>query len=102
MKNKLKNFIKRIGTEFIGNILNYLMITLIFGGLILGFTGTICGVGYVFMLLTQTTDIINLENVFNYGMGFSGLIIFIVTIIYFIVSLAIDFVKWIVRCWKES
>lgn len=94
--------IKKIGKESINNMFTILIIILIFGCLAIGFTGTICGVGYVFMLLTQTTDIINLENVFNYGMGFSGLIIFIVTIIYFIVSLAIDFVKWIVRCWKES
>ena len=53
------------------------------------------------MLITQTNNY-TIENLINFGMASSSIMIFIVAFIWFIGDSVINFVKWIINCWKES
>ena len=101
MKNKLSNFRKNI---FKGIRLGFkeLMIVLLIMFILLSiFFGWTCFIGFITMLITQNSNY-TIENLINFGMASTSIIAFIIIIVWFIGDSVINFVKWIMKCWKNS
>ena len=101
MKNKLinfsKNIFKGVKTGF-KELLIVILILSIFLGMLFSWT---CLIGFIAMLITQNSNY-TIENLINFGMASSSIMIFIVVFIWFIGDSVINFVKWIKDCWKNS
>ena len=101
MKNKLSNFSKNIfkgvKTGF-KELMIVLLILSIFLSILFGWT---CFIGFIAMLITQNSNY-TIENLINFGMASSSIMIFIIVFIWFIGDSVINFVKWIIKCWKNS
>ena len=101
MKNKLINFSKNIfkGVKTgLKELLIVILILSIFLGLLFSWT---CFIGFIAMLITQNSNY-TIENLINFGMASSSIMIFIVVFIWFIGDSVINFVKWIKKCWENS
>ena len=101
MKNKLSNFSKNIfkgvKTGF-KELLIILLILFIFLGILFSWT---CFIGFIAMLITQTSNY-TIDNLMNFGMCSTSIIAFIIITVWFIGDSVINFVKWIMSCWKNS
>ena len=101
MKNKLSNFSKNIfkgvKTGF-KELLIVILILSIFLGMLFGWTFFI---GFIAMLITQAKPF-TIDNLINFGMASTTIIVFIIFIVWFIGCSVINFVKWIMNCWKNS
>ena len=101
MKNKLINFSKNIfkGMKLsLKELMIFLLIISILLSIILGWT---CFIGFITMLIIQTKPF-TIDNLINFGMGTTSIIAFIIIIVWFIGDSVINFVKWIIKCWKNS
>ena len=101
MKNKLSNFSKNIfkgvKTGF-KELLIVILILSIFLGMLFGWTFFI---GFIAMLITQAKPF-TIDNLINFGMASTTIIVFIIFIVWFVGDSVINFVKWIMNCWKNS
>ena len=101
MKNKLINFsrniFKGVKTGF-KELLIVILILSIFLGLLFSWT---CFIGFIAMLITQTSNY-TIDNLMNFGMASTSIMAFITLIVWFIGDSVINFVKWIMSCWKNS
>ena len=101
MKNKLSNFSKNIfkgvKTGF-KELLIVILILSIFLGMLFG---GICSIGFIAMLITQTKPF-TIDNLINFGMASISIMFFVIVMVWFIGDSVINFVKWIIDCWKES
>ena len=101
MKNKLinfsKNIFKGVKTGF-KELLIVILILSIFLGMLFSWTFFI---GFIAMLITQAKPF-TIENLINFGIASTSIMIFIVAFIWFIGDSVINFVKWIMSCWKNS
>ena len=101
MKNKLTNFSKNIfkGIRLgIKELLIILLLISIFLGMLFGWTFFI---GFIAMLITQAKPF-TIDNLMNFGMCSISIIAFITLIVWFVGGSVINFVKWIINCWKNS
>ena len=101
MKNKLSNFSKNIfkGIRLgIKELLIVLLIMSIFLGMLFSWT---CLIGFIAMLITQTKPF-TIDNLMNFGMASTSIMAFITLIVWFVGGRVINFVKWIMNCWKNS
>ena len=101
MKNKLinfsKNIFKGVKTGF-KELLIALLILSIFLVLLLSST---CSIGFIAMLITQNSNY-TIENLINFGMASTSIMVFVIVMVWFIGDSVINFVKWIMKCWKNS
>ena len=101
MKNKLinfsKNIFKGVKTSF-KELLIVILILSIFLGMLFSWT---CLIGFIAMLITQAKPF-TIDNLMNFGVASSSIMIFIVVFIWFIGDSIINFVKWIKKCWENS
>lgn len=101
MKNKLSNFSKNI-FKGIKLGLKELMITLLIMSIFLGMLfGWTCFIGFIAMLITQAKPF-TINNLINFGMASTSIIVFIIFIVWFVGCSVINFIKWIMKCWKNS
>ena len=101
MKNKLINFSKNIfkGAK---TGLKELMIVLLIMSILLGILfGCTCFIGFIAMLITQAKPF-TIDNLMNFGMVSISIMAFITLIVWFVGGSVINFVKWIIACWKNS
>ena len=101
MKNKLINFSKNIfkGVKIgLKELLIVILILSIFLGMLFG---GICSIGLIAMLITQTKPF-TIDNLIDFGMGSITIMVFITFMVWLVGSSVINFVKWIIDCWKES
>ena len=101
MKNKLSNFRKNIFKGIRLGIKELLIILLIMSILLSIFLGWTCFIGFIAMLITQTKPF-TIDNLMNFGMCSISIIAFITLIVWFVGGSVINFVKWIIDCWKIS
>ena len=101
MKNKLinisKNIFKGIKTGF-KELLIVILILSIFLGMLFG---GICSIGLIAMLITQAKPF-TIDNLINFGMASISIMVFVIVMVWFIGDSVINFVKWIMNCWKNS
>ena len=101
MKNKLSNFSKNI-FKGVKTGFKELLITLLIISIIISiFFGGICFIGFISMLITQTSNY-TIVNLMNFGMCSTSIMAFITLIVWFVGGSVINFVKWIIDCWKNS
>ena len=101
MKNKLINFSKNI-FKGVKTGFKELMIVILILSIFLGMLfGGICFIGFILMLITQTSNY-TIDNLMNFGMFPTSIIAFITLIVWFVGGSVINFVKWIKECWKNS
>ena len=101
MKNKLINFSKNIFKGVKTGFKELLIVILIlstFLGMLFRWTFLI---GFIAMLITQTNNY-TIENLINFGMASTSIMAFITLIVWFVGGSVINFVKWIIDCWKIS
>ena len=101
MKNKLINFSKNIFKGVKTGFKELLIVILIlstFLGMLFGWT---CFIGFIAMLITQTKPF-TIDNLMNFGMASISIMAFITLIVWFVGGSVINFVKWIIKCWKNS
>ena len=101
MKNKLINFSKNIFKGIRLVIKELLIFLLIMSILVSIFFGWTCFIGFIAMLITQTKPF-TIDNLMNFGMCSISIIAFITLIVWFVGGSVINFVKWIIDCWKNS
>ena len=101
MKNKLinfsKNIFKGVKTGF-KELLIVILILSIFLGIFFSWT---CFIGFIAMLITQAKPF-TIDNLIDFGMASTSIMFFVVVMVWFIGDSVINFVKWIMRCWKNS
>ena len=101
MKNKLinfsKNIFKGVKTGF-KELLIVILILSIFLGMLFG---GICSIGLIAMLITQAKPS-TIDNLMNFGMASISIMVFVIVMVWFIGDSVINFVKWIMNCWKNS
>ena len=101
MKNKLinfsKNIFKGVKTGF-KELLIVILILSIFLGMLFG---GICSIGLIAMLITQAKPF-TIDNLIDFGMASISIMVFVIVMVWFIGDSVINFVKWIMNCWKES
>ena len=101
MKNKLinfsKNIFKGVKTGF-KELLIVILILSIFLGMLFG---GICSIGLIAMLITQAKPF-TIDNLMNFGMASISIIAVVMITVWFVGGSIINFVKWIINCWKES
>lgn len=101
MKNKLINFSKNIfkGMKLsLKELLIALLIMSIFISIFLGWT---CFIGFIAMVITKTKPF-TIDKLTDFGMASTIIILFIIFIVWFVCGSVINFVKWIMNCWKNS
>ena len=101
MKNKLINFSKNIFKGIRLGIKELLIFLLIMSILISIFFGWTCFIGFITMLIIQNSNY-TIDNLINFGMGSTSIIAFVTITVWFIGDSVINFVKWIIKCWKNS
>ena len=101
MKNKLSNFSKNIFKGIRLGIKELLIVLLIISILLSIFLGWTCFIGFIAMLITQTKPF-TIDNLMNFGMCSISIIAFITLIVWFVGGSVVNFVKWIIDCWKNS
>ena len=101
MKNKLSNFRKNIFKGIRLGIKELLIILLVMSILISILFGWTCFIGFIAMLITQAKPF-TIDNLMNFGMASTSIMVIIMFIVWFIGDSAINFVKWIIKCWKNS
>ena len=101
MKNKLSNFRKNIFKGIRLGIKELLIVLLVMSILLSIFFGWTCFIGFIAMLITHAKPF-TIENLMNFGMCSISIIAFITLIVWFIGDSVINFVKWIIDCWKNS
>ena len=101
MKNKLSNFSKNIFKGIRLGIKELLIILLVMSILLSIFFGWTCFIGFIAMLITQTNNY-TIENLINFGMASTSIMVFVTLIVWFVGDSIINFVKWIIKCWKNS
>ena len=101
MKNKLINFSKNI-FKGVKTGFKELMIVILILSIFLGiFFGWTCFIGFIAMLITQTKPF-TIDNLMNFGMASTSIMFFVIVMAWFIGGIVINFVKWIIKCWKNS
>ena len=101
MKNKLINFSKNI-FKGVKTGLKELLIVILILSIFLGMLfGGICSIGLIAMLITQTKPF-TIDNLMNFGMASISIIAVVMITVWFVGGSIINFVKWIINCWKES
>ena len=101
MKNKLINFSNNIfkGIKLgLKELLIVILILSIFLGMLFG---GICSIGLIAMLITQAKPL-TIDNLMNFGMASISIMVFVIVMVWFIGDSVINFVKWIMNCWKNS
>ena len=101
MKNKLINFSKNIFKGVKTGFKELLIILFIMSILLSIFLGWTCLIGFIAMLITQAKPF-TIDNLINFGMASTSIMAFITLIVWFVGDSAINFVKWIIKCWKNS
>ena len=101
MKNKLSNFRKNIFKGIRLSIKELLIVLLVMSILLSIFFGWTCFIGFITMLITQNSNY-TIENLINFGMASTSIMAFITLIVWFVGGSVINFVKWIIDCWKNS
>ena len=101
MKNKLINFSKNI-FKGVKTGFKELLITLLIISIIISiFFGWTFFIGFIAMLITQAKPF-TIDNLMNFGMVSISIMAFITLIVWFVGGSVINFVKWIMSCWKNS
>ena len=101
MKNKLSNFSKNIFKGIRLGIKELLIFLLIMSILLSIFLGWTCFIGFIAMLITQTKPF-TIDNLMNFGMASTSIMVFVIVMVWFVGGSVINFVKWIKECWKNS
>ena len=101
MKNKLINFSKNIFKGVRLGIKELLIVLLVMSILLSIFFGWTFFIGFIAMLITQTKPF-TIDNLMNFGMCSISIMAFITLIVWFVGGSVINFVKWIIKCWKNS
>ena len=101
MKNKLSNFNKNIFKGIKTGLKELLIILLIMSILLSILFSWTFFIGFIAMLITQNSNY-TIENLINFGMASSSIMIFIMVFIWFIGDSVINCVKWIIKCWENS
>ena len=101
MKNKLSNFSKNIFKGVKTSFKELLIILLLMSILLSIFFGWTCFIGFIAMLITQNSNY-TIENLMNFGMCSISIMFFVVVMVWFVGDSVINFVKWIMNCWKNS
>ena len=101
MKNKLINFSKNIFKGMRLGLKELLIFLLIMSILVSIFLGWTCFIGFIAMLITQTKPF-TIDKLTDFGMASTTIIIFIIFIVRFVGCSVINFVEWIMNCWKNS
>ena len=101
MKNKLINFSKNIFKGIRLGIKELLIFLLIMSILLSIFLGWTCFIGFIAMLITQAKPF-TIDNLIDFGMCSTSIIAFITLTVWFVGGSVINFVKWIIDCWKNS
>ena len=101
MKNKLinfsKNIFKGVKTGF-KELLIVILILSIFISILFGWT---CFMGFIAMLITQAKPF-TIDNLIDFGMCSISIIAVVTLMGWFVGGSVINFVKWIMNCWKNS
>ena len=101
MKNKLINFSKNI-FKGVKTGFKELMIVILILSIFLGiFFSWTCFIGFIAMLITQAKPF-TIDNLIDFGMCSTSIIAFVTLIVWFVGGSVINFVKWIIDCWKNS
>ena len=101
MKNKLINFSKNIFKGVKTGLKELLMVILILSIFLGMLFGGICSIGLIAMLITQAKPF-TIDNLMNFGMASISIIAVVMITVWFVGGSIINFVKWIINCWKES
>ena len=101
MKNKLINFSKNIFKVVKTGLKELLIVILILSIFLDILFGGICFIGFIAMLITQAKPF-TIDNLIDFGMASISIIAFITLIVWFVGGSVINFVKWIIACWKNS
>ena len=101
MKNKLINFSKNIFKGMRLGLKELLIFLLIMSILVSIFLGWTCFIGFIAMLITQTKPF-TIDKLTDFGMASTTIIVFIIFIVWFVGCSVINFVEWIMNCWKNS
>ena len=101
MKNKLINFIKNIFRKIRLSIKELLIVILIISILLSIFFSWTFFIGFIAMIITQSKPF-TIDNLIDFGMCSTLIIAFITLIVWFVGGSVINFVKWIIDCWKNS
>ena len=101
MKNKLSNFSKNIFKGVKTSIKELLIVLLIISILLSIFFGWTFFIGFIAMLITQTKPF-TIDNLMNFGMASISIMFFVTLIVWFVGGSVINFVEWIIDCWKHS
>ena len=101
MKNKLINVSKNIFKVVKTGLKELLIVILILSIFLDMLFGSICFIGFIAMLITQTKPF-TIDNLMNFGMCSISIIAFITLIVRFVGGSVINFVKWIIACWTNS
>ena len=101
MKNKLINFSNNIFKGVKTSIKELLIVTLILSILLSIFFSWTFFIGFIAMLITHTKPF-TIDNLLDFGMCSISIMAFITLIVWFVGGSVINFVKWIIDCWKNS
>ena len=101
MKNKLINFSKNIFKGVKTGLKELLMVILILSIFLSMLFCGICSIGLIAMLITQAKPF-TIDNLINFGMASISIMVFVIVMVWFIGDSVINFVKWIMNCWKNS
>ena len=101
MKNKLINFSKNIFKGVKTGFKELLIILLMISIFISILFGWICFIGFIAMFITQAKPF-TIDNLMNFGMASTSIMFFVTLIVWFVGGSVINFVKWIMDCWKNS
>ena len=101
MKNKLSNFSKNIFKGAKTGLKELMIVLLVVSILLTIFLGWTCFIGFIAMLITQTKPF-TIDNLINFGMASTSIMFFVTVMVWFVGGSVINFVKWIIACWKNS
>ena len=101
MKNKLINFSKNIFKVVKTGLKELLIVILILSIFLDILFGGICFIGFIAMLITQAKPF-TIDNLIDFGMASTSIMFFVVVMVWFVGDSVINFVKWIMSCWKNS
>ena len=101
MKNKLINFSKNIFKGMRLGLKELLIALLIVSILVSIFLGWTCFIGFIAMLIVQAKPF-TIDKLTDFGMASTTIIVFIIIAVWFIGDSVINFIKWIIDCWKNS
>ena len=100
MKNRLINFIKNIFSGLLTGIKELFIVVFMISILLLILLIPSAIIGIITTLIIK--DSMSLLNILNNGFDVEGCLMLGCAFLWLVIKSIINFIKWIIRCWKES